>query len=110
MGFGLAGDELHFPPKLFVQTFNMLKENNFPISEIGRRLKVNNLIDGTIFIQGNDINIDVRLLDINSGAEIWVKHFNGMKNTTGELIHNIIYSVLTHFLVMASCLIDNKKT
>ena len=32
VGFGLAGDELHFPPKLFVQTFNMLKENNFPIT------------------------------------------------------------------------------
>ena len=32
VGFGLAGDELHFPPKLFVKTFNMLKENNFPIT------------------------------------------------------------------------------
>ena len=32
VGFGLAGDELHFPPELFVQTFNMLKENNFPIT------------------------------------------------------------------------------
>ena len=26
VGFGLAGDELHFPPKLFVKTFDMLKE------------------------------------------------------------------------------------
>ena len=32
VGFGLAGDELHFPPKLFVKTFEMLKENNFPIT------------------------------------------------------------------------------
>ena len=32
VGFGLAGDELHFPPMLFTKTFNMLKESNFPIT------------------------------------------------------------------------------
>ena len=32
VGFGLAGDELHFPPKLFVNTFDMLKEAKFPIT------------------------------------------------------------------------------
>ena len=28
----MAGDELHFPPKLFTKTFDMLKEANFPIT------------------------------------------------------------------------------
>ena len=32
VGFGLAGDELHFPPKLFSKTFDMLKEARFPIT------------------------------------------------------------------------------
>ena len=32
VGFGLAGDELHFPPKLFKKTFDMLKEAEFPIT------------------------------------------------------------------------------
>jgi len=32
VGFGLAGDELHFPPKLFIKTFDMLKEADFPIT------------------------------------------------------------------------------
>ena len=32
VGFGLAGDELHFPPHLFVKTFDMLKDENFPIT------------------------------------------------------------------------------
>ena len=32
VGFGLAGDELHFPPHLFSKTFDMLKEENFPIT------------------------------------------------------------------------------
>ena len=32
VGFGLAGDELHFPPKLFINTFDMLKEAKFPIT------------------------------------------------------------------------------
>ena len=32
VGFGLAGDELHFPPNLFTKTFDMLKEANFPIT------------------------------------------------------------------------------
>ena len=32
VGFGLAGDELHFPPNLFVKTFDMLKEAQFPIT------------------------------------------------------------------------------
>ena len=30
-----------------IQEVVKYKENNFPISEIGRRLKVNNIIDGT---------------------------------------------------------------
>ena len=32
VGFGLAGDELHFPPILFTKTFDMLKESKFPIT------------------------------------------------------------------------------
>jgi adenosine deaminase len=32
VGFGLAGDELHFPPSLFPKTFDMLKDANFPIT------------------------------------------------------------------------------
>jgi len=32
VGFGLAGDELHFPPNLFVKTFDMLKAENIPIT------------------------------------------------------------------------------
>ena len=32
VGFGLAGDELHFPPTLFTKTFDMLKKANFPIT------------------------------------------------------------------------------
>ncbi len=32
VGFGLAGDELHFPPKLFTKTFDMLKNEGFPIT------------------------------------------------------------------------------
>ena len=32
VGFGLAGDELHFPPNLFIETFDMLKKENFPIT------------------------------------------------------------------------------
>lgn len=32
VGFGLAGDELNFPPSLFVKTFDMLKEAKFPIT------------------------------------------------------------------------------
>ena len=32
VGFGLAGDELHYPPNLFVDTFDMIKKENFPIT------------------------------------------------------------------------------
>ena len=32
VGFGLAGDELHFPPALFQSTFDMLYKENFPIT------------------------------------------------------------------------------
>ena len=32
VGFGLAGDELHFPPSLFTKTFDMLQEAKFPIT------------------------------------------------------------------------------
>ena len=32
VGFGLAGDELHFPPNLFTKTFDMLKQESYPIT------------------------------------------------------------------------------
>ena len=32
VGFGLAGDELHFPPQLFSKTFDMIKDAKFPIT------------------------------------------------------------------------------
>ncbi len=32
VGFGLAGDELHYPPQLFIETFDMLKQEQFPIT------------------------------------------------------------------------------
>ena len=32
VGFGLAGDELHFPPKLFTDTFNMINKEEIPIT------------------------------------------------------------------------------
>ena len=80
-----------------IQNAVKYKENNFPISEIARRLKVNNIIEGSISIHNDDINIDISLLDIDSGVEMWVKHFDGKKNTTGKLIHSIIYSILSHF-------------
>ena len=32
VGFGLAGDELHFPPKVFTKTFDMLQEARLPIT------------------------------------------------------------------------------
>ena len=32
VGFGLAGDELHFPPHLFTKTFDMLKQESYPIT------------------------------------------------------------------------------
>ena len=32
VGFGLAGDELHYPPQLFIKTFDMLKQERFPIT------------------------------------------------------------------------------
>jgi len=32
VGFGLAGDEFNFPPSLFAKTFDMLREEKFPIT------------------------------------------------------------------------------
>ena len=32
VGFGLAGDELHFPPHLFSKTFDMLKQESFTVT------------------------------------------------------------------------------
>ena len=32
VGFGLAGDELNYPANLFINTFNLLKNENFPIT------------------------------------------------------------------------------
>jgi len=77
VGFGLAGDELNFPPELFVKTFDMIKAENFPITvhagewdgperirDAIKLLHPTRLGHGVRSIEDNDLVNEIRDLDI----------------------------------------------
>ena len=53
-----------------------LKGKNLPISEIGRTLSVNHIIEGTVRKLGNDIRIAVRLIEIEGEKSILSEVYN----------------------------------
>ncbi len=52
------------------------KNANATIRTIARELNVTHIIDGSVRTSGNDVRIDVQLIDARSGQYIWTQTFN----------------------------------
>ncbi|MBN2432902.1 MAG: protein kinase [Acidobacteria bacterium] len=55
---------------------NYFKGSAEPLPAIGRRLGVNNILEGSIRKQGQMIRVTVRLIDLENGATIWTDSFD----------------------------------
>jgi TolB-like protein/Tfp pilus assembly protein PilF len=73
------------------------KDSNLSISDIARRLKVNNILRGTILVEKEQIFIDIELISIDTGEQVNAEKFIGNKNAIGNLTYQIILFILTPF-------------
>ena len=62
-------------------------------SEIGQELKTGTLIEGSIQKAGDELKINVKLIDVNSGEIIWAESYNGNEADRFALQSQIVKSV-----------------
>ena len=75
----------------------LYKDSNLPLSEIARRLEVNNFIYGNYYSHGDEFSIDFNMLDTTSGTIVLSNKFTGNKNNLGVLYGKIIETILSYF-------------
>ncbi len=86
---GLAYDvttELSRLPDLFViayATARTFKEANRDAREVGRELNVRYLLDGSVHRSGDQIRINVQLIDTATGASVWGDRFERRRDQAG---------------------------
>ena len=73
------------------------KNSDLPLSEIARRLEVDNLIYGNISNTKNQLVINLNMLDTTNGERGWTEKFIGKQANLGNLCGKIIDSLLNHF-------------
>ena len=71
--------------------------SKLPLVEIARRLEVNNLMYGNILKKGDELSIDLNMLDTTKGLIVWNEKFTGNQNNLGVLYGRIIESILQYF-------------
>jgi adenylate cyclase len=54
-----------------------VKELNLELPEIGSRLGVANVLEGNLQINGNNVRLAVRMIEVASGNRLWSETFNG---------------------------------
>ncbi len=73
------------------------KDSDLPLSEIARRLEINNLIYGNISKTKNQLIINLNMLDTTKGDVVWSEKYKENENNLGILCGKIIDSLLVHF-------------
>ena len=73
--------------------------SKLPLVEIARRLEVNNLMYGNILKKGDELSIDLNMLDTTKGLIVWNEKFTGNQNNLGVLYGRIIESILQYFSI-----------
>ncbi len=73
------------------------KDQNVPIQTIANELKVTHIIDGSVRKEGNDVRIDIQLIETNSGINIWSQTFNRKLNNILDIQADIASHVRQQF-------------
>ena len=72
-------------------------DSDLPLTEIARRLEINNLIYGSIRQNSNQITLNMNMLDTVKGDIVWSEKISGNPNNLGILCGRIIESILKQF-------------
>ena len=71
--------------------------SDLQLTEIARRLEINNLIYGSISQNSNQITLNMNMLDTSKGDIVWSEKFIGNSNNLGILCGKIVESILKQF-------------
>tara|TARA_B100000029_G_C17598370_1_gene964956 strand:- start:1387 stop:3795 length:2409 start_codon:yes stop_codon:yes gene_type:complete len=86
--------------KINIPTINETQRylnSDFSLSDIARKLEVNNLIYGKIINTDKEITLTLNILDSTKGDIVWTNKFIGNINNLGEFCGKILKSILSHF-------------
>lgn len=95
-------DDLAYIEKFRVCSFNDISQfikSGMEKSDIGRQLKVDNILSGNIYIKDGKIKLNFELLNINSGKILWSDSWEDMKVRTKSIRINILNGILTPFKI-----------
>ncbi len=74
----------HIPGSLVIasETADSYRSRTLPAPEIGRRLHVRYVVDGSIRVDGDALKVNAQLIDTASGADVWARRY---ETTVGDL-------------------------
>jgi len=78
------------------------EEQRPTIPEIGEKLNVNYIIEGTIQQQGNNVSINVQVIIAKDDDHIWAKEFNGLWQDIYSIQDEIAFKVASELNIVLS--------
>ena len=77
-----------------INNVQQFKQTDLPDSEIGRRLKVDKIIKGTIIKNKDKCQVHLEMIDLIKGESIWEHKWNGNSSYTNNLNGEMITGIL----------------
>ncbi|SVE57686.1 uncharacterized protein METZ01_LOCUS510540, partial [marine metagenome] len=75
-------------------TVQKFKNSKLPLSEIARRLNVDNIVSGSMLKVGNKLKVSMEMVSTHSGEVCWADVWEGSTKYTGTLNGQMISSIL----------------
>ncbi len=66
-----------------------VSEEDLTANQVGARLNASHLIEGEIIPSGDKLRVAIRLVDTDSGAQLWAETYNGLESDLGRLEYEI---------------------
>ena len=68
---------------------------NLDVREIGRRLEVGNVLEGSIRVAGTQLRVTARLIDVENGIDLWSQSFDREMEDVFEIQEEIARSIVS---------------
>src|SRR5262249_35307458 len=85
-------------------TASTYKGKGADVKQVGQELGIRYVVEGSVRRAGEQVQINVQLIDATTGAQIWADHFEGKRRNLSELQNDVtsrIYSTLGRELIGA---------
>jgi len=105
-GDGLAEEIINALTKIQDITSFAFKERNEDIREIGEKLNVNKLLEGSVRKQGKKLRVTAQLINVEDGYHLWSKRYDKELEEVFDIQDEITENIIQALEVILS---DNEK-